>query len=233
MLAPLLFPQRCVHCRKQFGSYVCDECFAKISFCTKQYCPAVSCGKPSLHGLVHTRCEKSSALDGHIAIAQYDGVIKSMLEFYKRRGVYKLEPILVRAMERYLIDEIEEPIWEAHAMQPPMVTCVPMYWIEQRFKGYNTAQRVADIVAGIFSYKTDYSLIRKAGPTLPQKDLTRHERLKNLKGAFAFTSSEQSPRFVLLIDDVWTTGATLQECAKVLKQTGAETVWGITLARGV
>lgn len=233
MLTQLLFPQRCVHCRSRFGSYLCDGCFAQISFCTKQYCPAVSCAKPSLHGLVHTRCEKSSALDGHIAITEYDAVMKSVLEFYKRRGVYKLEPILAKAIERFLSGEVEEPIWEAQMTEQPVVTCVPMYWIDERLRRYNTAQRIAHIVADVLGYEVDFSLIRKTGPTLPQKDLTRHKRLNNLAGAFEAGSDDHIPSCVLLVDDVWTTGATLQECAHVLKKAGAEVVWGITLARGV
>ena len=224
----LLFPRRCVHCNKSWGSYVCEQCFRSVEYCNTQYCPV--CEKPAIGGITHPRCLKRTSIDGHVSVTRYDGVSKSILEFFKRRGVYRLLPHIQAIWEAYLCDE-DDPF--PFFPERPVVLPVPLFWIDERTRPYSVAGELACIAGEVLSFSVEKKILVKFKPTFPQKDLDREHRLTNVKDSFSVSSHGTLEKAYLLVDDVWTTGATMRECARVLKLQGAEQVWGITFCRGV
>lgn len=106
------------------------------------------------------------------------------------------------------------------------VTYVPMWKKKEQERGFNQAEMVAKLVAAGHQIK----LLERSRETKPMFGLSKIERQNNIENVFRFVG-ESCPEKVMLVDDVWTTGATMRECAKVLKQNGVKIVWGLTLAR--
>lgn len=122
-------------------------------------------------------------------------------------------------------------------MIPEMaVTYVPMWKKKEQQRGFNQAEMVADFVVSLSGDSLPaqagrkVSLLERCKETKPMFGLSKPERQKNIENVFRFVG-ETCPEKVLLVDDVWTTGATMKECTKTLKQNGVKIVWGLTLAR--
>ena len=109
---------------------------------------------------------------------------------------------------------------------------VPMHKKKEKARGFNQAAVLAREVAKL-AQKELYKILEKVRETKAQVDLSKEERLYSVKGVFKImgNSIETGIEKVILIDDVWTTGATMKECCKVLKKSGIKKVWGFTLAR--
>ncbi len=107
---------------------------------------------------------------------------------------------------------------------------VPLHPQRLRERGYNQATLLASAMAPVLALPIQEGLLRRERPTPPQVGLAQQARLRNVAGAFQATGDVAGGRW-LLVDDVCTTGATLQACAQTLHAAGADTVWAITLTR--
>ncbi|HJT25652.1 MAG TPA: phosphoribosyltransferase family protein [bacterium] len=107
---------------------------------------------------------------------------------------------------------------------------VPLSAERERERGYNPAALLAQEISKTLNVPFG-PLLRKTRSTPPQMSLTREERLRSPKGAYQFLPQSPLPSKVVLVDDVFTTGATLEECAKVLKKGGVHWVGAIVLGR--
>jgi ComF family protein len=118
--------------------------------------------------------------------------------------------------------------------QVDMILPVPLHTQRLRQRGFNQAGLIAREFGRVRSIPVRFGVLIRHRATLPQTRLGRRERLDNVRGAFRVASPEVvRGRSVLLIDDVFTTGTTLSECARVLKRTGAQAVYALTVARVV
>lgn len=117
-----------------------------------------------------------------------------------------------------------------------VVVPVPMWNRKERERGFNQAAMIAEMIwmNNCSNSKLIYALERVRN-TKPMFGLNRKARIENIKDAFGinhkYLKSEDLKNSIILVDDVWTTGSTMRECANVLKENGAKSVWGITLAR--
>lgn len=226
VLWDFVFPKRCVGCRK-FGSYLCPDCFAKLSFAQKYFCGV--CTQPSYNGLTHPKCSTRYAIDGIFPILNYHGLLKKILYQYKYNphlsdltsvfGDFLYEGII---QNEYLMREVEK----GEVVFVP----VPLHPSRERTRGYNQSKLLAEAVAkklGIFVMNG--TLVRTKN-TKPQFKLPKEARKDNIKGAFEVKNEAKIVnKTVFLIDDITTTGATLSECARILKRGGADKVFGIAL----
>lgn len=122
-----------------------------------------------------------------------------------------------------------------------LVTPVPLHPRRYRWRGFNQAANFAKSLSQVTHWPYHPDLLKRSKHTKPQSLLKGDERRQNLLGAFEFNNNTSPPSNnsllknypILLVDDVWTTGTTLKECAKVLKRNGAEKVWALTLARTI
>jgi len=218
----LIFPKKCVNCG-EFGSFCCQKCLVKIKPIETQICP--KCGKISDKGKWCASCKGKSDLTGIIVSAQYrSGPTKELIHHLKYNFILDLSPILADLLIDQLIDiDLRGDI---------IITSVPLHRRRQNERGFNQAEVLAKIVAKKVGYNY-LSLIKRKIHKKTQVELSGKQRRENLEGIFTPINTENiAGKTVILVDDVSTTGTTLEECAKVLRQAGAKQVWGLVVARG-
>lgn len=218
----LIFPKKCVNCG-EFGGFVCQKCLAKIKPIETQVCP--KCGKISDKGKWCSGCKGKSNLTGIIVSAQYRiGPTKEMIHYLKYNGVTELAPGLADLLIDQLIGEdVPEDV---------IITSVPLHKKKYLERGFNQSEMIGGIVAKKLGLCYQNLLIRTKY-TESQVKLKGDKRRENLVDAFASVPRISiDNKTIMIIDDVSTTGATLEECAKVLRQNGARRVWGLVVARG-
>lgn len=157
-------------------------------------------------------------------LADYSGTLRHMIHYLKYRHVFSLDEILVKM----LLDHYPSQMPEFD-----LLTSIPLHPKRYRERGYNQAE----IIARLFGQKKHLAfsgrLLVRNRQTLPQMSIKNFKtRRKNIVGAFSYANKIPiGGKNIAIVDDVATTGATISEAAKVLKQNGAEKVWGIVLAR--
>ena len=137
-----------------------------------------------------------------------------------------------------MFDAIGELVEKAFKIREPYIpedttiTFVPMFRKKEKRRGFNQAEIIAKKV-GEMTGSNVLSLLEKIKDTPSQTKLDKEERLKNIMGSFKRKEGIICNSNVLLVDDVWTSGATMKECARVLKKSGVKRIFGFTLARTV
>jgi ComF family protein len=219
----LIFPKICLGCGKE-GRYVCLDCLAKVRL-TKPICPY--CGKASIDGFTHVKCAKKLGLDGLTAIWEYEGVVRKAILALK----YKYSTLVGQELSDCFISTLQSQYTKYAILNTFTLVPIPLFWHRENTRGFNQSIEVGRAVASQMGWKfMPDQLIRKKS-TVPQVELSGEARRQSLKGVFSLNSSSQIPDSIMLFDDVFTTGSTLSEAAKVLKRAGVEKVWGLTIAR--
>jgi competence protein ComFC len=227
----LLYPLRCKYCKTGLDPLdkrcVCSVCIAKIKKNLKPYC--ASCGR-SVH-YAGTLCPECQGRKFHFKYARsahlYEGVLKGLILSFKYGGSISLSKDLSALMIDFLKEnpEILERV--------DAITFVPMRKALLPKREYNQSALLAKNISKEFDIPV-FDMLEKIRSTKPQNELARTERLANLKGAIAAKEPRRCPwQTVLLIDDVMTTGATLDECSKALLSGGAKEIRCFTLSRGI
>lgn len=229
-LVNFLWPKMCVGCGK-WDAYICDKCEMGREE-EEQICPV--CARGSRYGKRHKYCHKAWGMAGLSCLWKYEGITKKLIAGAKYQFYYDqlkwLSEDSLRLIERPEFAKLREFL-----QNKPTVVPVPLSAKRLKERGFNQAEIVAKIVASRQSLVFG-EILEKTRDTEQQVGKSREERLKNLKGVFGLKTSrrpEEDHRLktVLLVDDVWTTGATLSECAQVLRKSGVKKVWGLVLAR--
>ena len=221
ILLDLFFPKFCIGCNTE-GTWLCQNCKGEILPVQMQVCP--KCNKMSQSGKYCLRCGKDSALKG-IVVSLYfeEGATKELIHNFKYNSIKELTPFLGEKMVQVLRD---------NPTKIDIITFVPVHVMRMASRGYNQAELLAEYVSQKIEIKIE-KLLTKTRNTKRQVGLKRQQRKNNLSGAFkANQNVDISNKKILIIDDVTTTGQTLEECAKVLKNAGAKEVWGLVISRG-
>lgn len=216
-LIDFIFPKRCVGCG-EWGKFLCKDCFERLDF-VDQICPM--CGEGSPMGWTHPRCRSKWGMDGLIALYEYqEPIARAVVDGIKYGFNRELVGIVLKDMR------FETGI--AFDLLVP----VPLHFYRENWRGFNQAEELAKVLSSQMTVPLENILkrVRKTKQQVTMK--TREERLMNVRGAFAVdpTSSRLRGARVLLVDDVFTSGADMRECTKVLKKAGVEIVWGLALA---
>lgn len=227
----LLFPRSCLGCGRP-GSYFCQKCSFAIRLFHPQRCP--KCEKPSLGGITHLGCRKKEPLDGLISIFPYEGLIRAAIGKLKYRFVTDLADEFSRLIIRTVKLKATHLTPALRDMSKILVP-IPLHWYRRNWRGFNQAELLGEKLAAYFGLKIASDLLIRQKRTLPQVELKGGQRQRNIQGAFRTSPNppaggSQYPN-ILLFDDVWTTGSTMDEAARVLKKSGAKGVWGLTIAR--
>lgn len=167
-------------------------------------------------------------IDAIVAAGQYDESddLKNMILTYKYRHVPAFAEELAIAMDRALADVVPND-----ASSSPTLCAVPLHWIRKNERGFNQAAELAIRIANRRGWQMQELLFRTRR-TGHQAKRNRAERLTAMIGAFAMKPKVAAPEWVMLIDDIATTGATLDECARMLKCAGVKRVTGLVAAAG-
>ena len=159
------------------------------------------------------------------SVALYEGVLKEAIHKFKFNGKKRLSGMLGQLMVEHLkCGEI--PINDIDLIIP-----VPLSRQRERERGYNQSRLLADVISRAFNVRMDDVSLKKTKDIKPQFELKREERFLNIIGAFR--SGPLYEKSLLLVDDIYTTGATVAEAAKALKDAGARKVHVLTLGRAV
>ncbi len=219
-LLDLLFPPRCAGCDRM-GDWFCADCQAGLDRLAPPLCPR--CGSPAGGHNSRAAClPPSSPLDCLRSVAYFGGGLRSAIHRFKYQDL--------RLLARPL-GELMAQAWEEGGTAGDLVLPVPLHPIRLRERGYNQSALLAREVGRRLQLPVAEDGVQRIRHTRPQVDLGVEERRANVHQAFAARSARVSGRRVILVDDVLTSGATLEACAAALRQAGARTVCGFTLAR--
>lgn len=232
------FPRKCLQC-ESFGSYFCEECFAGIKLLERQSCP--NCRKQNIDGcFCDDKCGSGFYFDQLLTCLKYErgGVIGKLVKQLK----YRFSEELVGVLGRILKFKLAEFSHNLRLIGNVLIVPVPLSRERLNYRGFNQALLLAKYLAKKISGMQVYDcLLRKSG-NLQQAKSDKNERLANLQNTIFCKMESEGNRLppdavlknkiVILVDDVATTGATLNECARALKLAGVKYVCGLVLARG-
>lgn len=228
-LLDLIFPKRCVSC-KAFGEYLCADCFVQVSFDVSMIC--LVCNKYAMDGQTHPGCRTRYTIDGAVASIAYRGVAKRLIYQFKYKPyLTDLQHVMTDFFYEGLIQNEQFNIL---LQQEIILVPIPLHTDKQRERGYNHSEILSKNIGKRLGLETK-NMLKRIKKTQTQANLKREERKENMKDAFAVENSQFSTfnsQFVILVDDIVTSGSTMLEAARVLKQAGVAKVWGIALAHG-
>lgn len=230
LVTNLLFPPRCVGCGR-LGLLLCPSCLQAAPRLRPPYCQ--KCGKPlgtspgtrllSKSSLCPLCQESPLEIEGVRSPYLFTGVMRQAIHAFKYGDLSSLAPLLGHLLAEYMGD---------NPMPVEVVVPVPLHPQRRRERGYDQAELLAGHLAQGLGLPLGRGWLVRQRPTPPQvRTTSAAERRENVQGAFAPGAALEPGRAVLLVDDVCTTGATLEACARALRQGGAAAVWGLTLAR--
>ena len=219
-LLRLIYPARCPFCGRLTGDVTrpCERCLAEIPFIRPPVCPR--CGAQ----VKECSCRgRGAGVTGSCGVVLYRGVGKRAAQRLKFRG----DRGAIQLAANYLAAAVQR---DFAGCAFSAVTFVPMHRKDRRRRGYNQSELLARALGERLSLPVE-PMLKKVRHTPHQRELPAKERRVNLSGAFA-PAKEHAPETVLLVDDIRTTGATLAECAKVLREMGAKRVYTACFALG-
>lgn len=234
-IANIILPPRCLKCGKILArnNGLCPQCFSEIRFISAPLC--YKCGRPfdteaALNFADKQYCgacmqKKKSLLNIQRSAFIYDDNSKKLILDFKFHDQTAFAETLAGMLYAAGSD-----IWNEH---PDLLIPVPLHRWRLLKRRYNQSALLAGYLSRKTSIKTDYTTLIRQENTIPQVQLTGSARRKNLRHAFCVSKPQKIiGKRIVLIDDVSTTGSTLNECAKVLLRAGAAAVYSLTLARG-
>lgn len=216
----LLFPLQCLGCGKE-GALLCPQCSASLPRVRVPYCQR--CGAPLREGLICPACVSYPLyMDGIRSVFLFEGTIRQAIHQLKYRHLKAMAAPLGQLLADYLA---------SHPLPGEVLIPVALHPRRLRQRGYNQASLLAHEIGRLTGLPVAEGWLARGRDTIAQaRTATALERRSNVHDAFGCPKELHGEK-VLLIDDVCTTGATLDACATALKNAGAGSVWGLTAAR--
>ncbi len=225
----LFFPRRCPVCGdivQPFGELICPGCVGKLSPVGQPVCK--KCGKEvESRQMEYCRdCARTpKAFEQNFALLNYNSAASRSMSAIKYKGRREYLDFYSQAACRRFAKTIRR-------LSPDAIVPVPIHPTRMRARGFNQAELLARRIGTQLEIPVFPKALRRAKKTLPQKQLNQQERLKNLRQAFVPGNLPPEVGTVLLVDDIYTTGSTLEACAQALKAMGVKKVYGLTLCIG-
>ncbi len=227
-LIDLVYPRRCPVCDnavKPFGALVCKDCREKFQYVKAPFCQ--KCGRElsDKRAFFCSDCaKKEHEYDSGMALFSYHSVASSIYRF-KYRGREEYAAYYAERMAAVLGKRLL-------ALQPDALVPVPIHRSKLHIRGYNQAEVLAVELGKRLTIPVNTKLIRRVEKTVPMKDLSARERQNNLKRAFKICDNDVKLKTIVIIDDIYTTGSTVDAMAHVLRGAGAEHIYFAALAIG-
>ena len=228
VLIDLVYPRRCPVCGdivSKRRSDICPGCERKLTFVTPPFC--LRCGKPVFDSVKYCPdCAKDTHVydEGRAALV-YDDYMRKSIYAFKYYGKREYAEYYGRVMYERLADAIRA--WDVEAIIP-----VPIHKSRLRKRGYNQAELIAGQLGKRLGISVRNDLVTRSLSTKVQKDLSAKARQNNLKKAFNVTQNVVKLDSVLIVDDIYTTGATVDAMARSLKGAGIKKVFFAALCIG-
>ena len=200
---------------------MCTSCAQTLPNINPPFCS--QCGLPLTCKRVCPDCHNMPlAIDGIRSVYHHEGLARDLVHSLKYKNMKAMAAPMAALMAKYL---------ESNPLSVDILVPIPMHSKRLRSRGYNQASLLAKELSNISNLPNENDSIVRAKNTVSQVTLPAEERHRNVEGVFLCKDGIFTDKRVLLIDDVCTTGATLNACALALKNAGAITVWGLTLSR--
>lgn len=226
-LLVLLYPNRCPVCdRILYDTLICPACAGKIRYITQPFC--YTCGKPVANAAQEYCADcarKKHEFKQGRAVFQYQGPVRGMLYRYKYGNRRDYTEFFAREAVRRFGPWLRQ-------LGIDLVMPIPLFKKRMQRRGYNQADLFAKRLCGLCGFDYDARSLVRVRNTAPQKQLSVQERKNNLKNAFKMNRNVVNLKRVLLIDDIYTTGSTIDAAALVLKQAGAREVFYLCISIG-
>lgn len=223
----LIFPENltCVICddelNNEFNNSICDACLKTLPYLTGSCCLKCNANiKATLSNYCLYCKSHNREFKRNFSVFSYDMPINMLIIDLK----YNKKKYLAKPLSKLMLSKFAEMDISIDLIVP-----IPLHESKLKSRGFNQAELLCECFKK--HYCVDRNLVKRIKNTLQQSELNRTERLKNLKDAFIVSDSRKiKNKRILLIDDVFTTGVTIEECAKALKKAGAKEVYSFTLA---
>lgn len=212
-----IYPLSCEICGRDLAAdnsrRLCNSCWERMAMIDIPYCP-----RPDIGNKVYFRRVQ--------AVGKYEGVLKECIHLVK----YNRKTALNKVLSELMIKHIKEHL---NIETIDYIIPVPLYKKQYWRRGFNQTELLVSEIGRYFNKPVIAKNLKRIKNTRPQYKLNKSERIKNIKKVFAVIKPETfHQKSVLLVDDVYTTGATVNECAKVLSKAGANSVDVLVLAHG-
>jgi len=229
-ITDMVYPPRCPVCNEIItdrGKLICEECSGIISYVKEPYC--MKCGKPV------EKENQEYCRDCESKVHRYEEGRASLLyDEYMSRSIYRFKYRGIKEYSRFygsvLYDMYKEKImtWNCEAIIP-----VPIHKSRLKKRGFNQAELIAKELSKHIEIPVYSDYIIRKNPTKVQKNLSGKEREKNLKKAFIIGKNNVKLKSVLVVDDIYTTGSTIDSVAECLKENGVSEVYFLSLCIGL
>ena len=220
----LLFPKRCVGCDVE-GAFLCGECSDDLPTLEPPYC--FICSQPGdlTMRLCHRCWERPLQIDGIRSPYRFEGAIRNAVHSLKYRNLRALAPVLAGLLADFVVSQ---------SIEADLLVPAPLHPRRERSRGYNQSLLLARETGALLNVEIRSDALRRVQNTPSQASVSSEdERQANVANAFQASPDIVSGKHVMILDDVCTTGATLEACSLALKAAGALSVQGLTLAREV
>ena len=228
-LLEMVYPRKCLVCDElidnESNNNICDKCFPKIVKVEGQLCN--KCGKPldNIREICYDCIRREPFFEQGRALWEYNDEIRESIFRFKYANRKDYGYSFAKEMHDYYVKNIR---WEID-----IICCVPLHRKRLATRGYNQSHIIAEKLGKELKIKYYENLIHRCKNTIPQKDLSDIERIDNIKNAFSYnTSYKCDNKNILIVDDIYTTGSTINECSKVLLDNNINNVYFLTLAIG-
>lgn len=218
-----LFPQKCLGCGEE-GSLLCQTCRKSLPQIVDPVCPR--CGRPQSSSIVCPACLRwQASIDGIRSPLIFTGIIREAIHNFKYKNLRNLAKPLATILFEYFIHQ---------NIPANILVPVPLHPKRLRERGYNQSTLLARELGKLINMPVnEHCLVREKFIAPQAKTNSVDERHKNVLNAFTCLGTHVRNSHVLLIDDVSTSGATLDACARVLKSADVVSVWALVLAREI
>jgi len=206
----LLFPQFCFGCQRE-GIYLCQDCQSILDVCRS-----------------HQKYSTKNLTDLYFGLPYQNPLIKKLIQKFKYQPFLKelAKPLSLLIIEHFQLIE-ERPDFSDRILIP-----IPSEKKKLKWRGFNQAEEIAKEISQFFKIPLINDILFKIKETTPQVELSEKERRKNILGVFSCKNKKRiQGKKILLVDDIYTTGSTMEEAAKVLKKAGAKEIIGIVVVR--
>lgn len=226
LITDALFPRRCPVCDDivaQKGELICPGCSRQLEFIHEPVCRI--CGREITDETEELcrNCKKHSfTFEYNMSLLQYNEAAARSLAAVKYRGRREY-------LEYYAAEIIKRVAERIRQIKPDALVPVPVHASRKKMRGFNQAEVLARHMGEALGIPVITGVLKRKRKTTAQKQLGAEARFRNLNDAFACTELPEDMKCILVIDDIFTTGATMEAVTRILKKAGAERVYGICI----
>lgn len=234
-----IFPRSCLGCGKN-DTYLCQNCYNTLPVANSVKCPLCGHRSPSRRVCQKCRLKRHFLLSGILVASDWDNLLLRQLIYkYKYHFIKELsEPLSDLLIEFLRLNKINQPTNQQ--TDKLILVPVPLHKKRLAWRGFNQSELLTRQIGKKLGLAVNSDILIRPRHTLLQKDISdEKDRIANIKNAFALSPKFNSAnnnflenKIVILIDDICTTGSTLQECARTLKLLKPKEIWGLVIARG-